>query len=187
MENAFAWLSDLILWIGNLLPHWRIVRITHAGVKFRHGKKAIEIKPGICWFWPAVTEVDIIPVARQTHNLPTQALMTRDGKKVVVSGVVVYRIKDIVKTMARNWDVADTLNDITMIAITHVITKHDFAYIMEHICDDIQDKLTKETRIKLRQYGVQVFRTALTDFCTALVIKNIGSHGGTLLATHNME
>ena len=187
MESAFTWLGDIIQWIGKLIPHIYIVRVTHAGVKFRHGKTAIEITPGVGWYWPIVTEVDIIPVARQTHNLPTQALMTNDGKKVVVSGVVVYKIKDIVKTMARNWDVSDTINDITMVAITHVITKHNFAYIMEHICDDIQDKLTRETRSKLKQYGVQVFRTALTDFSTALVIKNIGGSNGTLLANHNAD
>jgi hypothetical protein len=34
-------------------------------------------------------------------------------------------------------------------------------------------------------YGVRVFRTALTDFATALVIKNIGGNG-TILA-HNAE
>ena len=38
-------------------------------------------------------------------------------KQVVVGGVVVYEIKDIVATMGRNWDVADTINDITMVAI----------------------------------------------------------------------
>lgn len=173
-------------WIAKLIPHIYIVRATHAGVKFKHGNEALEIKPGIGWYWPIVTEVDIIPVARQTHNLPTQALMTKDGRKVVVSGVVVYKIRDIVATMGRNWDVSDTINDITMCAITQVITTHNLQYIMEHITDDIQNKLTKETRRKLKMYGVQVYRTALTDFCTALVIKNIGGNGGSILA-HNME
>ena len=63
-----------------------------------------------------------MPVTRQTHTLPTQALLTSDGRRVVVSGIVVYRIKDIVATLARNWDISDTLNDLTMVAITHVVT-----------------------------------------------------------------
>ena len=87
--------------------------------------------PGLRVYWPLVTEVDVIPTARQTHNLPTQALTTSDGKKVVVSGVVVYRIKDIVATMARNWDVSDTLNDISMVAITKIITTHTFEYLLQ--------------------------------------------------------
>jgi hypothetical protein len=104
----------------------------------------------------------------------------------VVGGVVVYSISDIVACIAKNWDVSDTINDITMCAITHVITKHDYQYILENITEAIQTELTKETRRKLSVYGVRVYRTALTDFSTALVIKNIGGHGGTLIA-HNAE
>jgi hypothetical protein len=73
-----------------------------------------------------------------------------------------------------------------MCAITHVITKHTYSYILEHITDDVQAELTKETRRKLSSYGVKVVRTALTDFSTALVIKNIGG-GSTVLASHDQE
>jgi len=186
MESAFAWLGYIIEWIGAFIPRLRIVRATHAGVRFKHGKTAIAIKPGLCIYWPIVTEVEIIPVARQTHNLPSQSLTTKDGKKVVVGGVVVYAINDIVACMAMNWDVSDTINDITMCAITHVITKHDYQHILTNLTDAIQTELTKETRRKLKPFGVRIYRTALTDFSTALVIKNIGGHGGTLIA-HNAE
>lgn len=185
MESAFAWIGSIIEWLGNFIPRVKIVRATHAGVRFRHGKTAEAIKPGLCVYWPIVTEVDIIPVARQTHNLPSQSLTTKDGEKVVVSGVVVYSIKDIVACMAKNWDVSDTINDITMCAITHVITQHTYSHILENITGGIQTELTKETRRKLKSYGVKVVRTALTDFSTALVIKNIG--GGPAVISHNAE
>ena len=85
METAFAWLGEIMNWFGKWFPRLLIVRSTHAGVRFRHGKKPEALMPGLRVYWPLVTEVDIIPTARQTHNLPTQALMTSDGKKVVVS------------------------------------------------------------------------------------------------------
>jgi regulator of protease activity HflC (stomatin/prohibitin superfamily) len=185
MESAFAWIGNLMEWVGTFIPRVKIVRSTHAGVRFRHGKHAKAVKPGLCVYWPIVTEVEIIPVARQTHNLPSQSLLTKDGKQVVAGGVVVYEIKDIVATMARNWDVADTINDITMVAITDVITTHELAYLLANLTQGVQDELTRVTRKKLKHYGVKVFRTALTDFSTALVVKNIGG-GGTIL-THNQE
>ena len=189
MENAFAWLGDIIQWIGKLFPRLMIVRSTHAGVRFKHGKNPKPIYPGLCVYWPLVTEVEVIPVARQTHNLPSQSLLTKDGKKVVVGGVVVYSIKDIVATLSKNWDVADTINDITMCAITHVITQHQFQYLVDHITDAVQAELTRETRRKLSAYGVRVYRTALTDFSTALVIKTMGGGGDRLtpIAPHNLE
>ena len=188
METAFAWLGEIMNWIGKWFPRLLIVRSTHAGVRFRHGKQPRPLLPGLRVYWPLVTEVDVIPTARQTHNLPTQALTTSDGKKVVVSGVVVYRIKDIVATMARNWDVSDTLNDISMVAITKIITTHTLEYLLQHLTDEVQEKLTRETRKKLRMYGVSVFWTAFTDFSECIVIKNISSNGqqGAILA-HNME
>ncbi len=188
METAFAWLGEIMNWIGKWFPRLVIVRSTHAGVRFRHGSKASALNPGLRVYWPLVTEIEVIPTARQTHNLPTQALLTSDGKKVVVSGVVVYAINDVVATIARNWDVSDTLNDISMVAITKIVTTHTLEYLLQHLTDEVQDKLTHETRRRLRRYGVSVYWTALTDFSECVVIKNITSGGqaGTII-THNME
>lgn len=186
MENAFAWLGQIVEWLGSLIPRLKIVRSTHAGVRFRHGKHATGIKPGLCIYWPIVTEVDIIPVARQTENLPSQSLLTKDGKQVVVGGVVVYEIKDIVATLSKNWDVRDTICDITMASITEVITAHTLEHLQTNITGTVGDQLTHATRKKLAVYGVRVYRTVLTDFSTCLVIKNIGGSNGPVL-THNFE
>jgi len=188
METAFAWLGEIMNWVGKWFPRLLIVRSTHAGVRFRHGKVPRPLMPGLRLYWPLVTEVDVIPTARQTHNLPTQALMTSDGKKVVVSGAVVYRIADVLATIARNWDVSDTLNDISMVAITQIVTTHTLEYLLHHLTDEVQHKLTQETRRRLRRYGVAVYWTALTDFSECMVIKNISSGGqhGTVI-THDME
>jgi len=188
MEGAFAWIGWLFEWLARWIPRILIVRSTHAGARFRYGSKVSPLQPGLHVYWPLVTEVEVIPTARQTHNLPTQALLTSDGKKIVVSGVVVYAINDVVATIARNWDVSDTLNDISMVAITKVITTHTLEYLLQHLTDEVQDKLTHETRRRLRRYGVSVYWTALTDFSEAIVIKNISGNGqhGTII-THNME
>lgn len=186
MDAAFAWLGQLAEWVGAFIPRIKIVRSTHAGVRFRHGKEAEEIKPGIIVYWPIVTEVDIIPVARQTNNLPSQSLLTKDGKTVVVGGVVVYAIQDIVACIGRSWDVTETINDITMVAITEVITSNTLDYLQQNLTKEVLLQLTRETRRRLRPYGVKVYRTALTDFSTCMVIKNIGGGRGTIL-TGNQE
>lgn len=181
MESAFAWLGSVMEWLGSFVPRIKIVRSTHAGVKFKHGKHPQPIGPGIHIYWPIVTEMDIIPVARQTHNLPTQSLLTKDGRQVVVGGVVVYAITDILSTLSKNWDIADTINDITLLAISDVVTSHELDYLHSNLNDAVQKALTKATRKQLRQYGVKVYRTALTDFSTCMVIKNIGGQGGPIL------
>ena len=187
MDTAFAWLGHIAEWFGAFIPRVKIVRATHGGVRFRNGKSASEIKPGIIVYWPIVTEVDIIPVARQTHNLPSQSLLTKDGKTVVVGGVVVYAIQDVVAAISKNWDVSETINDITMVAITQVITSHTLEYLQENLVGGVIAQLTRETRRRLRPFGVKVYRTALTDFSTCMVIKNIGGGNRGTILTRNQE
>lgn len=174
MEAALAWIGYIVEWLGLFIPRLVIVRSTHAGVRFRYGKQATAIKPGLCVYWPIVTEVEVIAVARQTLNLPSQSLTTKDGHRVVVGGMVVYSITDVVASMAKAWDVADAIKDVSMSAITKVITKMEYADILGDITGDVQAAITKETRRTLKSFGVRVYRTAITDFSKAIVLKNIG-------------
>lgn len=185
MDSAFAWIGSIVEWFGNFIPRVKIVRSTHGGLRFRRGKIVREIKPGLCIYLPLITEVEIMPVARQTHNLPSQSLLTKDGKQVVVGGVVVYAIADIVACLSRNWDVSDTISDITMLAIAEVVTKHDLAHLLDKLTDKIQTELTRVTRRKLAVYGVKVYRVGVTDFSTCMTIRNVGH--GTVVPTHNAE
>jgi regulator of protease activity HflC (stomatin/prohibitin superfamily) len=173
MNSALSWIGDFVRWLARFVPRLIIVRSTHAGVRFKRGEIIESIAPGLRIYWPLVTEVEIIPVARQTHNLVTQSLVTSDNKKIVVSGVVVYKIKDVVATMARNWDVSDTISDITLVAIASIVTTHTYDYLLQNLTTEVMSKLTKETRKKLRVYGVFVYWVAFTDFSECMVIKNI--------------
>jgi regulator of protease activity HflC (stomatin/prohibitin superfamily) len=186
MEAAFAWVGYLVEWFGRLIPRLTIVRSTHAGVRFRRGGRVLAIPSGsLCVHWPIVTEIEIWPVARQTHNLPTQTLTTRDGRRIVVGGVVVFAITDAVAALARAWSIGGTVEDIAQVAITHVVTNNDYAHILANLTGSIQAELTRETRKKLRVYGVRVYRAAVTDFATAAVIRNIG--GGPIAASNQGE
>lgn len=186
MTGALDWFGQAIEWLGRFIPRIVIVRSTHGGVRFKHGRSAKAITPGLIIYWPLTTEVEIIPVVRQSHNMPTQALVTKDGKRVVVSGVLVFAISDILAYLSKSWDCFDTINDISMVAIAQVITTHDYSYLLENLATTIQAELTKQTRRRLRVYGVRVYRTSLTDFSGCITIKNLGG-GNTTLAAHNQD
>lgn len=123
--------------------------------------------PDLHVYWPVISE---IVTARQTLDLPRQVLLTKDRQQVVVGTLVVYRIRDIVRAIGeRNWDVDTTVADITRAAITKVVN----ASALNELADTqaIEARLTKECRRQLRQLGVYVHRTALTDFSTCRVYK----------------
>ena len=166
----FDWLGDAIEWIGKFFPRLTVIRATHRGVKFVRGKKLKLVNAGLCVHWPLVTELDVLAVSRQTINLPTQRLVTKDGKRVITSAVVVYHIGDVMQAVGKSWDVDETINDVSMAAIAAIITRHEYEVLVKNLGSGLREQLTKACSTELRQYGIRVRKCLLTDFCPANVI-----------------
>jgi regulator of protease activity HflC (stomatin/prohibitin superfamily) len=181
METAFGWLGQIFEAMLQFIPRLVIVRNTHQAVKWKPGGKVVPIAQGRrTWYWPWLTEIDTIVVARQTLNLATQCLMTSDHKTIVVGGFIVYHINDVVKAIGeRNWDVESTVSDITMSAILESVMQEELDYLMSSVAEGIDGEfnkaLTDNSRKQLRQFGVYVDRAGLTDFSTCRVHKILGS------------
>lgn len=142
-------------------------------MKWVRGKYIKALPPGLHFYWPLTTEVEVLVTARQTLAIPDQVLATKDGKKVVVKTLVVYKIRDIVHAIGRvNWDVDVTINDLTQAAVVRVVATHTYDEVMQGIADDtLTLTLTKAVRKELRQFGVHVVRSKLVDFAECKVLK----------------
>jgi len=173
METAFAWLGQIFEAVLKFVPRIVIVRATHAGVKWRMGAKVQAMPPGLHWYWPLTTDVEILVTARQTNNVPMQVLMTKDRVKLVAGTVVVFKIRDIVQAIGKNnWDVDTTVNDITQAALAGVIAESTFDELLTGLSSgDLNTKLTHTVRKELRQFGVFVSRCKLGNFADCRVYK----------------
>lgn len=171
----FSFINDIVQALLKFIPRAIIVRLTHGGVKWRFGKWAKEMKPGWIWLWPLTTDYEIIVTARQTHHLPTQVLLTRDGKQVAVGTLIVYSIRDVMKAIGqRNWDTDSTVNDITLAAVVEEITKLTYEELRQEISIKVATDLTRACRKYLRQFGVYVHRVRLTEIAPVKTIKLLG-------------
>jgi regulator of protease activity HflC (stomatin/prohibitin superfamily) len=175
METAFSWLGQIFDALLQLVPRRVIIRATERGVKWSLWKEPQEMCPGIRFYWPLITDIEVIVVARQTINLPTQSLMTRDGKTVVAGGVIIYKISDIVQAIGKqNWSPEDTAGDITQAAIVEVVARWDCDKLLKNISGDVERQLSNICRKKLRQFGVHVSRASLVDFSTVRQLNHSG-------------
>ncbi len=182
----FSWLSDIFNAILKFIPRPIIVRATHGGVKWRFGKWVKEMKPGWHWIWPLTTDYEIIVTARQTNHQPGQALSTRDKKQVVVSVLVVFSVKDVVRAIGeQNWDVGTTVNDITQAATVEVVTRWNLDDLLGKVSGKVKEELTEEVRKQLRQFGVYVHKVCLTELSPCRVFKLVGQSGTS--PTFNVE
>lgn len=165
-----SWLSETMNALRSFFPRREIVRNTHKGVKWSLWRRPREVKPGVRWYWPLITDMEVIPTARQTLGLAVQNLTTKDGKTVVVGGVVVYSIRDVLLAIGeKNYDVDDTVAEISRAAIVTVVSKWNL-----QDPGNIETELTKECRRRLRQFGVSVHRAALAEFCEPTPLSLIG-------------
>lgn len=175
METAFNWINSFFEVLIRFVPHLLIIRSTEAGVLFKRGKIIKPIGPGLHWYWPLVTEYYVTAVVRQTQNLPVQAAVTRDKVAVAVSGIIVYKIIDVVAAFGKTYDFNDTMNDVSMTALLpHICSRSYDELITEINSGKTQEALTKSVRKALRKYGVAVAYVGLTDFTKATALNHIG-------------
>ncbi len=158
--------------ITDFIPRMSIMPATHLGVKYKYGKNVSEIKPGMYFYWPLVTDVYNLAVKRQTVNVPTQTIYAACGQSISAGCVVVFEITDIIKALYETWEIDETITDEAEALLAQVIVK------IESIDTDITElnkDLTREMRKRLSQYGVTVKRANIRDFAPSKVYRIIGS------------
>jgi regulator of protease activity HflC (stomatin/prohibitin superfamily) len=164
----FDWLSDIVRWMGRLIPRLIIVRTTHNAVAFTRGKHARALAPGLHWLWPVVTDHVMYPTVRQSVNLNTQTLITKDNQTVAVGAVIVYSVDNVLELVGNTHDPDDTVRDLSMAAVK--------SYVVTATLDDLRQskmdrRLTRRIARSLVPFGVNVIRAQMTDLSPCVVIK----------------
>jgi regulator of protease activity HflC (stomatin/prohibitin superfamily) len=181
MEAAFGWLGQFIEYLASFIPRWKVIKATDAGVSFVRGKNVKEIRPGLYWHWPIWTEYIIIPVVRQTLDLPDQTLTTADEVPITVSSVIVYEVTDVVKALTVQWDLEDTIHDICQVAVRRYTVGRTF----EEIRTGDERELKDEVRKSLARYGVAIREASIVNIAKTKVLTVVG--GGTVVTNDYEE
>jgi regulator of protease activity HflC (stomatin/prohibitin superfamily) len=162
------WLTDLVRWVAQIVPRIVIVRTTHSGVKFVRGRWPKAMAPGLHLAWPITTSWTVYPIARQSVNLNTQTLITKDNVTIAVGAIVVYEVSDILELIAHAYDPDDTISDISLAAVK--------SYVVAATLNDLRHArmdrmLTKRIQKALAPWGVKVIRAQLSDLAPCRVIR----------------
>lgn len=174
MESAFAWLGQLMSTLGSLLPAWQHVECTEVAASITRGSKVRALEPGVYFYWPFWTSIYTMPRKRQTKNLPTQSLMTQDGQRVVVGGMVRYEIVDALESLIETHDVDAALVDESLAILCEYITQQTLPDIQASR-QKVNTAITLKIRAALKAYGIETARAQLTDFAPALVLNHVGN------------
>lgn len=170
----FTHLSELFSTLFRLVPRLRVIPETHGGVAFVRGRARLVKSGCLYFFWPIWTELLVVPVVRQTLNLPNQVLVPYETDRPhVLSGVVVYDIGDPVKALSRVHDIDDAIRDMALVTIRQVVAgkkKEDLWWRPE----EINEELLKAMKKQLWGWGVRVQQVFLSDIAPCTVIRTVG-------------
>jgi len=161
METVFGWLGTIPNFLFSLLPHLEIIRSTHMGIKFKKGSEEVVLEPGLHWYWPFVSEIEVIAVKYRTSDLDVQYLETKDNLKVGLAGIVSYDINDVRAAICDCWDYEDVIRDKAQAAIKSVVTSNEKEFFKS---DKADRQLTGRLQKELKNFGVKVSRVQLSNF-----------------------
>jgi len=175
VESAFAWVGQIIEWLGSWIPRVIICQANEGGVRFRRGKIVKEIKPGVRCYLPALTTIVKDSTARRTWDLPPQKLTTKDGRTVMVSASIVGSICDVKKAFVDSYDIeGETIRDRGRKGIVPCVINRTFNEFLEQMAEEAEKEATRLVRSALYQFGVKVEEVYFTDYVETKVYCMIG-------------
>jgi len=174
---VFDKLIDFLLSILDKLLPFTVVNQTDKGVRLRFGKFIQVTPPGFHWKIPFADEVIKHTVLWTTHSAPAQSLTTKDGKDIVVKGIIKYRISDIETFLLEVWDATDALSDMTQGIIFDIVKEKNWDELQTI---DLKPLITRKVRNEAKRWGIEIETVTLSDLAriTSIRLLNDGINLG---------
>lgn len=188
MTNAFAWLDQLMSWVGRWVPRLILVPPTHRGVLFGPRGGCRERGPGLVVYWPILQALLQVPVTTQSFNLCAQILPAPErvasplGPIPTVSicaAAVQYRVVDPIKAATKALHLHALVDNRATAAIARHYSSYSSAQTwIKMAADDVTEELAA--------YGVELERLDPTQMAVGIAIKNLNdwAHSDYANGTH---
>ncbi len=127
-------------------------------VVLRLGRHHRSVKPGFHWKWPWFEQVFEQRITTSTVPSASQSLTTKDGKNIVVSGIIKYRVTDVKIFLTETEEPIDAVGDLTQGIIKNVIMAKTWE---ECLSTGLDNEITKKVRVEAKRWGIEVEQVTL--------------------------
>ncbi len=142
------------------------------GIVVQAGKFRRILTPG--WWLHCPFQIDNIytmNVKPAALELEEQSLRTKDGKRIVCRGVLMWSIFDIQKCLCDVEDAEETLGDIAVGVIQEMVEQAEWTYICS---PDFRDDIKIAMQKQARKWGITVSTVKFQDLTEATSIRLFG-------------
>ncbi len=157
----------LISWGEKLFPFFTIDQYQEA-VLLRNGKFKKLCTAGLHMKVPFIDTYLAYHITITTINLPSQSLITKDKRDIVVKGMVKYKVSDVKTYLLEVFDANDAISDVTEGVIKQIVMSKT---LDECTDSEIDNLITKKTRSEIKKFGVDIIQVTLTDIASIRTIR----------------
>lgn len=157
----FDRLFDFLYAFVEVFSFTTIVDEYEQAVLLRLGRFKKVLKPGLHFIYPL--RIDTVykeNVVQETQSVGSQSLTSLDGKSVLISAVLTYKIRDIRKYMLEVEDAAGVLEDSTYAVVADAIEEATWDQIRQ---PGFSAAVHKDIRTKAFRWGIEVISLQFSD------------------------
>lgn len=165
LNALLGWMGEIVEWIISFIPRYEIIRINQRGVKFVFGNDAIELDPGLHWYWPWCTEIHVLTVVRDPIEIEPLTLVTKDKVLITIGLIVTIHITDVITYYVDNVNPDKGIKEVAAGTLRDIVIDSNW----EDLCKTADDGKMLEKRLSgkmgkaLEKFGVEVESTRPTD------------------------
>jgi len=159
--NVVQWLGENV---AKVLP-FRTIYSYERGVRWTMGKNPKELKPGLRWCLYFFHRVEQFAVVEQIINLPTQSVVTADGRAVCFSANISIVIDDAVKHYCDVQNFEQSVRDLAMGHLFERVSQQRMEDLVKReTTKRLESSLEGTLTTRLRDWGTRVVGVNFTDF-----------------------
>jgi hypothetical protein len=155
--SGFAWLNEVMSWLGRWVPRLLLVKRGYTGVKFGPRGSVSTLDAGLHLYWPITHDVTLVSIMPRTFEICAQT----HGNEAV--GVAVgYRVTDPARSITSVNDLKSNLDDRTQASLAKHVSKQDVA-----------DAMLADLKREYEPLGVDIQWVAIIQRGSVITLKNI--------------
>jgi len=147
--------------VRKLVPRVELIQPDEAAVRVTLGTIEKILPPGWYFLWPVIQEIFYSAVTTQVQDIRCQSVTSKDGRDMVVSGAIRFKITDIRKAMLEVQDCEASLIALSLgvlLAVASTMTEEELSDT-----EQLGDNILKKIREEAAGWGLKIQKVYITD------------------------
>jgi len=170
------WVATLITFLGQFWPVRKLMPYEQ-GVRFLLGKWWTPLDPGWYWCLPFFHDITAIVIRPQVIDLKNQAMTTKDGVCVAVSGMVAYSIVDAEAAILNVYDYDRALQNATIGVISEHVTRETFNSFIGRK-EEIEGAILEAVQVHAAEWGLEINSLWVSEFARCWALRHLTDSAG---------